>query len=52
MAKNRKSVKKKEARYNCVSYTEPYSETTYNIVPNFSLTTVSSGTKEYKCELK
>lgn len=52
VAKNMKDVKKKEASYNCVSYTEPYNETSYNIVPNFSLTTVSSGSKEYKCELK
>ncbi|MBA3663148.1 MAG: hypothetical protein H0W61_02935 [Bacteroidetes bacterium] len=45
-------VKKREASYNCISYTEPYNETTYNIVPNFSLTTNSVGTKEYKCDLK
>ncbi|MGZ3900165.1 MAG: hypothetical protein ACXVNM_04845 [Bacteroidia bacterium] len=47
-----KDVKKKEANYNCVSYTEPYTETTYNIVPSFSLTTISQGTREYKCSLK
>jgi len=47
-----KNVKKKEAAYNCTSYSEPYSETTYNIVPDFSLITVSQGTREYKCELK
>lgn len=47
-----KEVKKRDAKQNCISYTEPYDETTYNVVPNFSLTTRNSGTREYKCELK
>jgi hypothetical protein len=46
------SVKKKSAETNCISYTEPYVENTYNIVPNFTMTTTNSGEKKYSCELK
>lgn len=47
-----KDVRKKAAQQNCISYSEPYTETTYNIVPNFSLTTTNTGTKDYNCKLK
>jgi len=45
-------LSKRAASQNCISYSEPYSETTYNIVPSFTLTSTNAGTKEYKCELK
>jgi PBP1b-binding outer membrane lipoprotein LpoB len=45
-------VKKRTAKQNCYSYKEPYQETTYNIVPSFTLTSVNSGNKSYSCELK
>lgn len=45
-------VKKSTAKDNCYSYSEPYNETTYNIVPNFTMTSNNQGTITHKCELK
>jgi hypothetical protein len=47
-----KEVSKKQGDYNCVSYSEPYTETTHNVVTNFTLTTTETGTKDYSCKLK
>ncbi|MCE3229890.1 MAG: hypothetical protein K0S32_4441 [Bacteroidetes bacterium] len=45
-------TKKKYAEAGCLSYTEPYTENTYNVVPSFTLNTTNKGEKTYKCELK
>jgi hypothetical protein len=49
-------VTKRRAKNNCVSYTEPYSETVLTSVPassfNLSVVIVDKGEKRYKCELK
>jgi hypothetical protein len=43
---------KKEAKANCLSYSEPYSENMRTVVPNFLLVTNSRGTITYDCSLK
>jgi hypothetical protein len=45
-------TKKKYASASCLSYTEPYEENTYNIVPSFTMTTKNKGDKKFSCELK
>jgi len=47
-----KKIKKGDAKKNCISYSEPYKENTYNSVPNFSLVTTREGTRTYDCKLK
>lgn len=43
---------KKQAKNNCISYEEPFKESNYNSVPNFSLITTKEGKKTYNCTLK
>lgn len=49
-------VTKRTAQSNCVSYSEPYNETTLTSVPsasfNLSITVTNTGTKHYDCKLK
>jgi hypothetical protein len=45
-------VTKKQAQYNCISYKEPYNETTMNTAPPLTLTTTDAGTRTYDCKLK
>jgi len=49
-------VTKRTAKNNCISYTEPYNETTLTSVPsasfNLSITVINKGDKHYDCELK
>ncbi len=54
--KEMKEVSKKTAKNNCISYTEPYSETIPTSVPstsfNLSIVVENKGEKKYDCELK
>jgi hypothetical protein len=43
---------KRQAKNNCVSYEEPFKESNYNSVPNFSLITTKEGKRTYNCTLK
>ncbi|MCX8080634.1 MAG: hypothetical protein N3F09_05285 [Bacteroidia bacterium] len=43
---------RRKAKLNCVSYKEPYRESNYNSVPNFSLITTKEGIRTYDCRLK
>jgi hypothetical protein len=49
-------VTKRTAKNNCISYTEPYSETVLTSVPassfNLSVIITNKGEKKYTCELK
>lgn len=49
-------VTKQTAKNNCISYSEPYNETTLTSVPsasfNLSIIVTNSGTKDYDCKLK
>jgi hypothetical protein len=49
-------VTKRSAKNNCVSYTEPYNETTLTSVPassfNLSVVVTNKGDRHYSCELK
>ncbi|MBA3679843.1 MAG: hypothetical protein H0W73_01445 [Bacteroidetes bacterium] len=48
-------VTKRTAKNNCISYSEPYSETTLTSVPassfNLSVVVTDKGTKHYDCKL-
>lgn len=54
--KKMEKVTKRAAKNNCISYTEPYSETVLTAVPassfNLSVIVVNKGEKKYTCELK
>lgn len=54
--KTMEKVTKKRAKNNCISYTEPFSETIPTSVPstsfNLSITVTNKGEKHYDCELK
>ncbi len=49
-------VNKRDAKSNCISYSEPYTETTLTSVPsasfNLSIIITNTGTKRYSCKLK
>ncbi len=49
-------VSKRTAKNNCLSYTEPYNETTLTSVPassfNLSVIVTNKGDKHYDCKLK
>jgi len=49
------NVSKRTAKNNCVSYTEPYNETTLTSVPassfNLSVVVTNKGDKHYDCKL-
>lgn len=45
-------VSKKQAKNNCIGYSEPYKETTTNSAPPLSLITTETGTRTYDCSLK
>jgi len=54
--KKLEKVTKQTAKNNCVSYTEPYNETTLTSVPgttvSISITVTDVGNKRYSCKLK
>lgn len=49
-------VTKRKAKNNCISYTEPYNETTLTSVPassfNLSVNVTETGNRHYTCDLK
>jgi len=47
-----KDVTKKEGKYSCLSYNEPYKDITTNAAPPLLLTTTEEGTRAYDCKLK
>ena len=47
-----KKVTKKQGKYNCYSYSEPYRNKVTNSAPPLSLVTTEEGTKSYDCKLK
>lgn len=50
------NVRKKVAKNNCISYTEPYNESVVTSVPassfNLSVVVIDKGERHFKCELK
>ncbi|MEO6303303.1 MAG: hypothetical protein ABIP51_09020 [Bacteroidia bacterium] len=54
--KKLEKVTKRAGKNNCISYSEPYNETTLTSVPassfNLSVSVTDKGDKHYKCELK
>lgn len=51
-----KKVTKRQAKANCISYEEPYSDNTLTSVPassiNLNIRISSTGTRKYDCKLK
>lgn len=47
-----KKATKRQAKNNCVSYTEPYNERNLNEAPPLQLTTTAKGDRVYDCKLK
>jgi hypothetical protein len=45
-------VTRRQAKNNCVSYTEPFKDKIVNEAPPLQLTTEIKGTREVSCELK
>lgn len=43
---------KRAAKNNCLNYSEPYNERSINEAPPLQLTTTSTGTRTYECDLK
>ena len=54
--KKLEKITKRQAKNNCISYTEPYNETVLTSVPassfNLSVIVTNKGDKHYSCELK
>lgn len=54
--KKLEKVSKRQAKSNCISYTEPYSESIPTTIPtstfNLSVVVINKGEKHYACDLK